>query len=82
MSEMKRIGIVTLYKDNYGSELQCYATKHYLESLGYHCDVLNEQYKGIDKFFHKLDGWRDTLWKTGAADKAAASVAAKASSTG
>ncbi len=61
---MKRIGIVTLYKDNYGSELQCYATKHYLELLGYHCDVLDEQFLGIDKLFHKLDGWRDTLWKT------------------
>ena len=61
---MKRIGIVTLYKDNYGSELQCYATKHYLESLGYHCDILDEQFRGLDKLFHKIDGWRNTLWKT------------------
>ena len=61
---MKRIGIITLYKDNYGSELQCYATKHYLESLGYRCDVLDERFIGIDKLLHKLDGWRDTVWKT------------------
>ena len=61
---MKRIGIVTLYKDNYGSELQCYATKHYLESLGYHCDIINEKFRGKDKLFHKIGGWKDTLWKT------------------
>ena len=40
----KDIGLVTYYKENYGSILQCYATKKYLEQKGYHCHVLYEKY--------------------------------------
>lgn len=64
MNSMDKIGIVTLFRDNYGSELQCYATKHYLEGLGYKCDVLYEELKGADKIFNKLFGWSDTLIKS------------------
>lgn len=37
---MKKIAIVTLYKDNFGSILQAYATYSYLKSLKYDCDIL------------------------------------------
>lgn len=40
----KDIGLVTYYKENYGSILQCYATKKYLEQKGYNCHVLYEKY--------------------------------------
>lgn len=42
---MNRIGLVTIYSKNYGSVLQCYATKKFLSNVGIECDVL----------FHKLD---------------------------
>jgi len=35
-----RIGIVTLWKANYGSVLQCYATIKIFSSLGYDCELL------------------------------------------
>lgn len=28
-----KIGLVTFFRDNYGSELQCYATKTFLEKM-------------------------------------------------
>lgn len=37
---MKKIAIVTLYKDNFGSILQAYATYSYLKSLKCDCDIL------------------------------------------
>ncbi len=39
---MKKIGIITLYKDNYGSILQCYSTKRYVEKHGFECSVISE----------------------------------------
>jgi len=39
----KNIGLVTYYKENYGSILQCFATKKYLEHKGYNCHVLYER---------------------------------------
>lgn len=39
----KKIGLVTLYKDNYGSILQCYSTKTYINELGFECDLITEQ---------------------------------------
>ena len=39
---MSKIGLITFYKDNFGSILQCYATKHVLEDMGYECDILYE----------------------------------------
>ena len=47
---MKRVGLVTYYKENYGSVLQCYSTKHYLESLGLECHVLYRRYKSSISF--------------------------------
>jgi hypothetical protein len=41
----KKVGLVTYYKENYGSVLQCYATKYFLSSLGLECDVIYRMYK-------------------------------------
>lgn len=38
---MRKIGLITLFEENYGSILQCYSTKTFVESLGYECDVLS-----------------------------------------
>lgn len=35
-----RVGLITFFRNNYGSELQCYATKHFLENHDIECDVL------------------------------------------
>jgi len=37
---MKKIGLVTFFDSNYGSSLQCFATKTFLESIDVKCDVL------------------------------------------
>lgn len=37
---MKKAGLITLYESNYGSILQCFSTKKYIESLNGKCDVL------------------------------------------
>lgn len=37
---MKKIGLVTLHKNNFGSILQCFSVKHYMESIGYECVVI------------------------------------------
>ena len=47
---MDRIGIVTFWKNNYGSSLQAFATKKYLESKGFCVDILNERYNGISRY--------------------------------
>ena len=47
---MKSVGLVTLYKRNYGSALQCYATKTAIERMGFRCEVLSTVYKGADKY--------------------------------
>lgn len=44
-----KIGLVTFFRDNYGSELQCYATKTFLEKNGYECGVIYEYCYGLDK---------------------------------
>lgn len=49
---MKKIAIVTLYKDNFGSILQAYATCTYLKSLKYDCDIL--QNKISQTYFKKI----------------------------
>lgn len=40
-----KIGLITYFKENYGSSLQCYATKKHLESLGIECEVIYENTK-------------------------------------
>jgi hypothetical protein len=47
MNCKKKIGLNTFYGLNYGSNLQCYATKSFVESLGYQCDLLKIR---IDKY--------------------------------
>ena len=42
---MSKIGLITLYKENYGSILQCFATKSFIESLGNECIVLDSPFK-------------------------------------
>jgi len=49
-----RIGLITYFSANYGSELQCYATKAFLKSQGYECDVIFEQEFGWSKILKKL----------------------------
>lgn len=44
-----KIGLVTFFRDNYGSELQCYATKTFLNKNGYNCDVLYESSYGFER---------------------------------
>lgn len=40
-----KIGLITYYKDNYGSILQCYSTKYMTEALGYECVVMYKREK-------------------------------------
>jgi len=49
---MKKIGLITSYHGNYGSVLQCYATKKTIEKKGYVCDVIYEKYAGFEKIRH------------------------------
>lgn len=42
-----QIGLLTAYKYNYGSVLQCYATKRYIESLGFSCTVMFHRKKKL-----------------------------------
>ena len=44
-----RVALVTFFRDNYGSALQCYATKTFLQKNGYECDVLYEYSYGYEK---------------------------------
>lgn len=41
---MKKIGIVTLYRDNFGSILQAYSTYFFVNSLGNDCSLLQVKY--------------------------------------
>ena len=52
---MKHVGLVTYYNNNYGSILQCFASKHFIESLGYKCHVLYEtSHYSFIRIFRKL----------------------------
>lgn len=51
---MRSVGLITSWRDNYGSVLQCYATRSYIRSLGLHCDVFYEDNKGIERYKHYL----------------------------
>jgi len=58
----KKIGLVTLFNNNYGSILQCYATKTYVESLGFDCVVLEE--KKRKKIWGKIRRYYILLYRT------------------
>ncbi len=47
MKSEKNIGLVTYYKENYGSILQCYATKSFLDSIGFQCHILYQEYNSM-----------------------------------
>lgn len=40
---INKIGLVTFYKDNFGSILQCYATMRIVEQMGFDCIVLSQE---------------------------------------
>ena len=50
----RNIGLVTYYKENYGSILQCFATKSFLESVGVNCHVLYQKYDSMQYFALRL----------------------------
>ena len=49
-----RVALVTFFRDNYGSALQCYATKTFLQNKGYECDVLYEYSYGFEKVKNRI----------------------------
>ena len=51
---MKKIALITLFENNYGSILQCYATKHFVESMECKCDVLCDQSLNNPTFFARI----------------------------
>lgn len=51
---MKKIGLVTYYNNNYGSILQCYSTKHFVEKLGYESVLIYVNKKNIDNIIEKI----------------------------
>lgn len=53
-SKMKIIGLITLYNNNYGSALQCYAMKITFKKMGINCELLTENNKRLDKIRHKI----------------------------
>lgn len=42
---MRKVGIITLYKDNFGSILQAYSTCRYVESIGFESSIIQVDYK-------------------------------------
>ena len=51
---MKKIALITFFKNNYGSILQCFATKHFVESMECKCDVLCDQSLNNPSFFTRM----------------------------
>lgn len=55
----KRVGLVTLYKDNFGSILQAYSTYNYIKKMKFDCVILEDEstkygYGKIKKIFEIL----------------------------
>lgn len=61
---MKNIGLITLYERNYGSALQCYATKRTIEKMGFHCSVIGFGAQGIDQYRHKAKEMKAVAWNS------------------
>ena len=51
------VGLITLYQRNYGSILQAFSTKSFVESLGYPCELLQQNFS--PKLYAKI--WRRIL---------------------
>lgn len=49
-----RVALITFFRDNFGSALQCYATKTFLQKNGYECDVLYEYSYGYEKLKSRI----------------------------
>lgn len=49
---MGKVGLITFFEHNYGSILQCFATKTFIESLNYKCDILFKCYP--NRLFRKI----------------------------
>ncbi|MEG1946360.1 MAG: polysaccharide pyruvyl transferase family protein [Lachnospiraceae bacterium] len=47
---MKKIGVITLWSNNYGSVLQCYALKKTLEGYGYKIEILYQDSNGVERY--------------------------------
>ena len=52
---MKKVGIVTLYSNNYGSTLQCYALKTTINKLNYECNVISVKLDEDEIYISKLN---------------------------
>jgi hypothetical protein len=52
--KVSKIGLVTLFKNNYGSALQGYAIKTVIENLGYNCELLFELQNNENDFRKKI----------------------------
>ena len=63
MKSEKNIGLVTYYKENYGSILQSYATKAFLESMGFRCHILYQEYDSMQYFELKLKNLLHHVYK-------------------
>lgn len=50
---MRKVGLVTLWKANYGSALQCYATKHILQSMACECVLIERRERSVPVHFLK-----------------------------
>lgn len=59
---MKKVGLITLLRGNYGSVLQCYATKKYIDSLGYNCIILENEVD--NKYIHKIKSLSRLLFRS------------------
>lgn len=49
-----RVALITFFRDNFGSALQCYATKKFLQKNDYECDVLYEYSYGYEKLKNRI----------------------------
>lgn len=58
---MGKIGIITLYKGNYGSALQCYSTKYYLFKMGYDSEIIFKERHLVEKGFLKIGSYIKNL---------------------
>lgn len=46
------VGLITFFRANYGSVIQCYALQSNVRKLGYECVVYEERYTGVYRYIH------------------------------
>lgn len=64
---LKKVGLITLYRDNFGSILQAYSTYSFVRSLNYECKIIHLRYsnskiekiKKIPSFLFMCVAYRD-----------------------